>query len=143
MKQTQRRNSKQRQIIFETVKASCKHPTAEEIYQTIKKDYPNISLGTVYRNLNLLCEQGDLVNLNSGFECDHFDGECSPHPHLICSECKRVFDLKADFAPLLGTISNEEFNAEIRCVRITAFGLCPSCKAEKEKQKNLCSKDAV
>lgn len=131
--EVQRRNSKQRQLIFDAVKSSHQHPTAEAVYQEVKQINPAISLGTVYRNLKLLCEDGKLVNLKEGFDCDHFDGDCSPHPHLVCSQCKRVFDLKMDFAPTLVNITGYEQDAEIRCIRITAFGICSSCKKLQNK----------
>lgn len=134
MKETQRRYSKQRELILETVKSSRRHPTAEEVYAEVKQLHPNISLGTVYRNLNLLTEQGDIINLNEGLDADHFDGVCSNHCHLVCTRCKRVYDLDFDIGEVAEGITTAASGAgkpEVHNVRVMAFGLCPDCKAQQ------------
>lgn len=126
MKETLRRNSKQRQLILETVKASHSHPTAEEVYQLVRQKNATISLGTVYRNLNLLAEMGEIVNLSEGFARDHFDGVCQSHPHLVCSRCGQVFDLDCDIQPVLRQLSQQN-QCLVQGARVTAFGLCQQC----------------
>ena len=90
----QRRNTRQRQIVLEALRATCEHPTAGELYKTVRERMPRISLGTVYRNLEILQETGQAVRLAgcSGQEA-RYDGRCDPHLHLVCGECGGVRDL--------------------------------------------------
>lgn len=88
------RYSKQREAIRTYLISSNAHPTAETVYHAILKDFPNISLGTVYRNLNFLVEHGEAARLNIGDGLEHFDGNPKPHHHFYCRHCRRVLDLK-------------------------------------------------
>ena len=76
--------SKQREAIKNFLVTRYDHPTAETVYLNIRKEFPNISLGTVYRNLNLLAEIGEIQKLSSGIGPDRFDGNPAPHYHFIC-----------------------------------------------------------
>ena len=87
------RYSKQRELIYENLKARCDHPTAEAIYSDLKKDNPGLSLGTVYRNLNFLADAKMIRKLDVGQTIVHFDGDISDHYHFICNECNQVFDI--------------------------------------------------
>jgi len=88
------RNTKQRAVILEILKKSGAHPTAEAIYQEARKVLPNISLGTVYRNLNSLREQGLAREIRTNSESSsRFEGKCPPHAHFHCTECLSVLDL--------------------------------------------------
>lgn len=91
-----RRHSRQRDLIKEFLKSRKDHPTADEVYQNVRMQNPNISLGTVYRNLTLLAEDGDIVRLNVGDGIDHFDADISPHYHFVCRKCGHVADLEMD-----------------------------------------------
>ena len=90
---TKTRYSKQRELIYENLKARCDHPTAETIYTELKKDNPGLSLGTVYRNLNFLAEAKLIRKLDVGQTSVHFDADLSAHHHFICKECQQVFDI--------------------------------------------------
>lgn len=85
--------SRQRESIKACLMNRCDHPTADAIYTTIREEFPNISLGTVYRNLNLLVELGEAQKLTCGDGKDHFDGDTSPHYHFVCRRCETVTDL--------------------------------------------------
>ena len=91
---TTRRNSRQRTLVYQAVKDSHSHPNAEEVYLLVRRQLPDISLGTVYRNLNLLVEMGLLHRIYTGMGADRFDAVVTAHPHLICSSCGGVFDLE-------------------------------------------------
>ena len=91
---TIRRNSRQRTLVYQAVKDSHSHPNAEEVYLLVRRQLPDISLGTVYRNLNLLVEMGLLHRIYTGMGADRFDAVVTAHPHLICSSCGGVFDLE-------------------------------------------------
>ena len=85
--------SRQREAIKASLMNRCDHPTADALYASIREEFPNISLGTVYRNLNLLVETGEIRKLSCGSGADHYDGDVSPHYHFVCRECGHVYDM--------------------------------------------------
>jgi len=87
------RLTSQRQVIFEELKKVKSHPTANDVYDMVRKRLPRIGLGTVYRNLNLLAELGIIRRLEVGGEQNRFDGDISPHYHISCIKCSRVDDI--------------------------------------------------
>ena len=84
--------SRQRESIRECLKNRTDHPTADAVYVTISKDYPKISLGTVYRNLNLLADMGEIQRFSSGDGSEHFDYNTDPHYHFVCRTCGAIID---------------------------------------------------
>ena len=88
--------SRQREAIKDFLMTRKDHPTADVVYENIKKIYPNISLGTVYRNLSLLSEIGEIQKLSNFGGADHFDGCVTPHCHFMCKECGQVLDLETE-----------------------------------------------
>jgi len=87
------RLTSQRQVILEELKKVKSHPTANEVYDLVRKRLPRIGLGTVYRNLDLLAERGIIKKLEVGGEQKRFDGDTSPHYHIRCVNCNRVEDV--------------------------------------------------
>ncbi|MBW1779528.1 MAG: transcriptional repressor [Deltaproteobacteria bacterium] len=87
------RTTRQRQVILEEVRRSKSHPTADEIYDRVRAQLPRISLGTVYRNLDLLAANGEIVKLTPGRTQMRFDGNLNAHYHMTCIHCGRVEDL--------------------------------------------------
>ena len=85
--------SRQRESIQNYLNQTNDHPTAETVYLNVKNEYPNISLGTVYRNLNLLAEMGEVLKISTPNGGDRFDGHMHPHYHFCCNKCGRVIDL--------------------------------------------------
>ena len=81
------KRSKQRESIKKFLISRYDHPTAETVYMNIKEEFPNISLGTVYRNLSLLADIGEIQKLSTGIGPDRVDGNPKPHYHFICKEC--------------------------------------------------------
>lgn len=128
-----RRNSRQRTLIYEAVRASRSHPNAEEIYHDVQKQLPDISLGTVYRNLNLLEEMGQLVRIHTGVGPDRFDAILQMHPHLVCSSCGGVFDLDCCIGQEMDLLKRafERSGAQIDGVQARAFGICEQCREQK------------
>jgi len=124
------RFSPQRSLILEYVKQSTDHPTAEEIYQALKDRFPGLSRGTVYRNLNLLSDDGIIFKLPLPVE--RFDGFTNPHPHLICSGCGSVHDLKIDYDSGLDQLASESCGYQIQRHESFFFGLCPGCAADQQ-----------
>ncbi len=86
--------SRQREMIKEFLMTRKDHPTADIVYMNVRRQNPNISLGTVYRNLTLLADIGEIARLRVGDGVDHFDADTSPHYHFVCTECGAVIDLE-------------------------------------------------
>ncbi|MCC8168297.1 MAG: transcriptional repressor [Clostridiales bacterium] len=119
--------SRQRESIRRCLTGRTDHPTAETIYLEIKEQFPNISLGTVYRNLALLAEQGEILKISTGTGPDRFDWRTTPHCHLQCSKCGRVMDLAftPDFD--IDAMAAEHFDGIIEAHTIQFYGVCPDC----------------
>ena len=122
------RYSKQREAIRSYLLSTKSHPTAEMVYEHIQSEYPNISLGTVYRNLNLLAEQGEILRLECGDGVDHFDGNTMPHYHFFCKGCNRISDLVMDPIDHINRIAAAGFDGEVQGHMVYFYGLCPYCK---------------
>lgn len=93
-----RRNTIQRQLVLQAVQ-SLDHPDAEEVYENIFREHPNVSKGTVYRNLNILAAQGEILKIETGNGADKFDFRTNPHYHMRCRICGKIFD--AHLSPLV------------------------------------------
>ncbi len=120
-----RRYSQQREMIYNCLLNTTAHPTADMIYQALKPENPKLSLGTVYRNLNQLEEDGYIVRLP--FHVERYDANTRPHMHFVCEQCERVIDLHTD-VPESDFISMEEktgfhFTRECRVY----YGRCMEC----------------
>ncbi|MDD3238471.1 MAG: Fur family transcriptional regulator [Candidatus Gastranaerophilales bacterium] len=125
--------SKQRELILETLTQNVVHPSADYIYNILKKTYPNISLATVYRNLNKLAELGVIKKIEGLEASDHFDHNTFEHYHLICIECGRIFDVPADIAPDICEKLEEKTGFKVIKHEITFRGVCPECQSKCEK----------
>lgn len=124
--------SRKRAAILAALQQTSCHPTAEWIYRTLKPQYPDLSLATVYRNLNHLRKTGQAVSLGSIGGYERFDGELRPHAHLICRNCGAVVDLwQGSPTPEELQAVSAETGCRIDGARVTFTGLCPEC-AEKE-----------
>ncbi len=119
--------SRQREAIKEYLAHTKEHPTADIVYMNIRNVYPNISLGTVYRNLNLLAEQGEILKINCRDGSDRFDGNPMLHYHFICNECGRVIDLDMDSIEQINKIANADFTGRIDGHVTFFYGVCPQC----------------
>lgn len=121
------RRSKQREAIKSYLMSTKAHPTAEIIYHNIKKDFPNISLGTVYRNLNFLVKHGEAIRLECGDGLDHFDGDTHPHYHFYCKNCHCIIDLNMLPIDHVNVIAGAEFDGKIEDHVVYFRGLCKDC----------------
>lgn len=118
--------SRQRKAILDYLCNTTSHPTAEEVYRHIQKVYPNISLGTVYRNLSLLVAQGQAKKIQ-GDDCDHFDGKTALHYHFICNSCHHVYDICMKPSIELNATAAECFPGKIFGHSTLFYGICESC----------------
>ena len=122
------RYSRQREEILTLLRSVKNHPTADWIYTQLKQTRPNLSLGTVYRNLNLLEANGLIQRLTFGPSYHHYDGDPQPHCHFCCQECGAIYDLPG----YTFHHSVEEIEAEtgftISGSRLEFYGICDACK---------------
>ncbi len=123
------RNTPQRKLVLEIVTQSCDHPTAETIYRRAAEISPKISLGTVYRNLAVLSELGQILKLTSPVGPDHYDFNLSDHCHFICSKCGEMCDIPKECAPSQKELkAPEKSGFDIHRHTLTYVGICPTCK---------------
>jgi len=127
------KKSKQRDQILTFLMSRKDHPTADVVYANVRKENPNISLGTVYRNLTLLADLGEIQRLRVGDGVDHFDADTSPHYHFICSHCGSVIDLEMDSIDSIQDVASAHFDGKIDGHVTYFYGTCGSCiKAAKQ-----------
>ncbi len=128
--ETVSRYSRNREAIQEYLLGTKEHPTADVVYHALKAKNPSVSLGTVYRNLNQLAEQGRILKLSMDDGSEHFDGNPLPHHHFTCRMCGRVLDLDLDPDILkdLNDAASADFNGVIEGHSIYFYGLCSLCK---------------
>lgn len=131
---SEKRMTKQRKTILEVLKNTDIHPTADWIYEQVKKEIPNISLGTVYRNLNVLEEMGEIMVLDYGSTYSRYDGTPDNHYHFKCEQCGQVFDLEMDILDNLNDRVEQETEFKIDYHRLEFYGLCPECRSKQEQE---------
>ena len=123
-------HSKQRDLIMDYLMGTKSHPTAEEVYNEVKLKEPNISLGTVYRNLNLLADNNIIVRLHMKDGIDHFDADTSEHYHFYCNCCSRVYDLDikapAAFNKCIAS-KGDASGHKIEGAMVYFYGTCKGC----------------
>ena len=122
------KHSKQRDAILNLLKGVYTHPTAEWLYMELKKDFPNISLATVYRNLNLLLEIGEIIKLDVVDGVEHFDANDDEHCHFICNKCHRVIDISVPSSSLLRTEAENFNDISVTNCSLFLYGNCSNCK---------------
>lgn len=122
------RMTKQRKAILETLKNTDCHPTADWIYNEVKDEIPNISLGTVYRNLNFLAEQDEIMVLDYGSTHSRYDGTPEQHYHFHCQECDNVYDIHLDLKENLNKQAEEATPFKINEHRLEYYGICDKCQ---------------
>ena len=121
--------SRQRESIKHYLMTTKEHPTADDVYMHVKKDFPNISLGTVYRNLNLLTDIGEAVKISTPDGGDRFDGRIEPHNHFLCTKCGRLLDLELDMNSIeeVNRLAAETFDGIITSSSTLFYGECGDC----------------
>ncbi len=122
------KHSRQRDAILEVLKGTKVHPTADWVYSEVRKIIPNISLGTVYRNLAKLSDENTIVKLGLGTSVEHFDGNPDPHYHVMCTECGAIKDIEAEPLEELNKWAKNLFNGEIYKHSAIFFGRCNECQ---------------
>lgn len=119
--------TKQRQLIYDIIKQSPVHLTAEEIYKTAKTQQPSIAIATVYRNLKLMEQAGEVCKVRLYGKPDRYDKLTEPHQHLICSHCGRLEDIHLDG---LDAFLSQQSPAPIDAYDLNIYYTCPACRAQ-------------
>lgn len=122
------RNTKQKELILKIINNSYNHPTALDIYKEAKKTIPNISLGTIYRNLKLLTEQNEIRMIKMKDNINRFDHINQKHSHFICLKCGKIMDVYEDYLNSKKTIDDNI----VMDYEINFKGICKTCSKEKE-----------
>ena len=129
--------SKQREVILATVRQNAVHPTADMVYSMVKQAHPNISLATIYRNLNLLAQNGLLTKIKVANGSDRFDGRIDEHYHMLCQKCGQVFDadVKLDFLPQFDRDILSQTGFTVISHHLLAEGICKNCSILHQERK--------
>ena len=128
--------SRQRESIKACLMNRHDHPTADALYASIREEFPNISLGTVYRNLSLLVELGEIAKISTGNSPDRFDCNTKPHSHFICTHCHCIQDVENNEFDCMVKKVAANIDGRITDQTTTFYGLCNDCLNEKELLKS-------
>ncbi|SES87879.1 Fur family transcriptional regulator, peroxide stress response regulator [Pseudobutyrivibrio sp. C4] len=128
--------SRQRESIKEYLMSTKEHPTADVIYQHVREENPKISLGTVYRNLTLLVDLGEVRKISTGDGIDHFDADTSAHSHYFCRCCHRLMDV--DVTPSVDQIlaASSAGIGTVEQASLLFTGICKDCVINNETNNN-------
>jgi Fur family ferric uptake transcriptional regulator len=119
--------TRQRKVILEELRKVDTHPSADEVYEMVRQRLPRISLGTVYRNLEILSKTGVIQKLEPGSTLKRFDGNPDAHYHLRCMQCERIFDAHFDIDLKLPREAGKISNFKIIGHKLEFIGLCSDC----------------
>ena len=122
-----RKYSKKRQAILEALRNTKEHPSAEMLYAKLKPEYPDLSLGTVYRNLAMFVRDGDAVSVGTVAGQERYDADTRPHAHFICSSCGSVLDVCSPCLSALDKAVEQETGGEVIGHSLSFSGLCSGC----------------
>lgn len=119
--------SKQREALLTLLRSTRSHPSADWLYENLRKDFPNISLGTVYRNLAVLADNGDIVKIQTASNKEHFDGFTHTHHHFVCRNCDSIIDVDIDGMENAEKQAAAKLNADIEDYSLVFYGICNEC----------------
>ena len=123
----QQRNTRQRQLVLDVVRGRRDHPTAEQIYQSVREQNAHVSRGTVYRNLNLLCDNREIYRVVMS-NSDRFDLRIDPHYHMHCLVCDSVVDVPYAYDCAYDETLEQETGYRVLCHHMVVEGVCPDCQ---------------
>ena len=129
LKERQLRMTRQRQVILEELRATDQHPSADDLYGRVKQKLPRISLGTVYRNLEILSELGEIQTIASAGNLKRFDGKAHNHYHMRCLGCDRLFDAPLDVVDALERSLQKKTDFRVLGHKLEFVGFCRNCQS--------------
>ncbi len=122
-----RKFSKKREAILQVIRSTKEHPSAEWIYEKLKPEYPDLSLGTVYRNLALFREEGEIISIANVNGQERYDAETGSHPHFICRNCGAVIDVNAADPEHLDAALEKDTGFLVESHDLIFHGRCTNC----------------
>ena len=125
------RRTRQKEAILEVLRSTTSHPTADWVYDEVKKEIPNISLGTVYRNLRVLCQLGEVLELVLCGSLTRFDARSDNHYHFRCVKCGQVFDVDEPVNTEMDKTAARRTGFKIKYHRLEFYGLCLECQLQE------------
>jgi Fe2+ or Zn2+ uptake regulation protein len=129
---TRRNRTRQRRRLLELLRSTDRHPTAAWLYAALQPEFPRLSLGTVYRNLEVLVCEGLVREVPTPGSAVRFDGNPAPHHHFVCERCGRIDDLELALPAGLAERVRRRYRLRPRRMRIDFFGLCRECTGREE-----------
>ena len=135
------RNTIQRRVILEELRKLTSHPTANEMYRLVQQRLPDISLGTVYRNLDLLSRTGIITRLRLAGRETRFDGKVEQHYHVRCTKCGRIGDVFSTDSRATDEVLPEAVGWRILGKRAEFIGVCPDC-SESDSGQNIVNRES-
>jgi Fe2+ or Zn2+ uptake regulation protein len=130
------RQSRQREVVLAVVRSTMDHPTADWVYRQARRTLPRIGLGTVYRNLKALAEEGLIREVHAGGHSARFDGNTGRHYHIRCLGCGRVNDLPMSVDTRFEEEAARAMNYRILGHQVEIHGVCPLCQAHEPQISN-------
>lgn len=121
------RYSKQREAILNYLHSTHSHPSADMVYEQVRKVLPEISLGTVYRNLSKLSDAGEILKLDTGSDKEHYDGFTHKHYHFVCKCCDRVYDVDMPEVEGIDEQAAESLGVLVDNHSMVFYGKCADC----------------
>lgn len=133
LRQSGCRLTPQRMAVLKILAYSQGHPTAEQIYEQVKADFPMTSLATVYKTVQVLKDMGQVLELGFAHHSNRYDGNKPyPHPHLICVECEQIIDPDVSMLSDLAQEVSQQTGFQIVDHRLDFFGVCPACQLKQQ-----------
>jgi Fe2+ or Zn2+ uptake regulation protein len=129
-----RRSTQQRQVVRHIIESSRDHPTAQAVHERARQKMPSISLGTVYRNLQFLVDQGLLLERKIGNRPARYEAQRQRHYHVCCVECGALEDLPVPYQDALDRRVQKAVRYKLREHRMEFYGVCPQCQADARQQ---------
>ena len=124
------RHSRQRERILQLLHSTGSHPTANWLFGRLRKEFPRLSMGTVYRNIGILIEQGRLSRIAFGSTFDRLDANMEPHYHFLCEQCDTILDLDLPVNPSIDGWIGRNQGFVVHSHELEFHGLCPKCAAK-------------
>lgn len=121
--------SRQRELVFNAVMEHKLHPTADFVYSFLRRENPNLSLGTVYRNLSLLAENGQIRKISIPHGGDRFDSRMDEHYHMVCQSCGGVYDIELHSLHSLDERIEQDTGFTVTGHELIVNGICTHCKS--------------
>lgn len=129
------KRSRQREHIYKLLQNTDKHPTASWIYDQLKPEFSNLSMGTVYRNINILLDQDLIQKIEAGSSYDRYDANTEPHYHFLCHECGAVDDIPVELFETLNEDVSISTGYKVENHRLDFYGICPECAQQEKRVK--------